>query len=229
MDSSTSIAAYFPSAFVIWVLEKSQQFSMTSRRVSALRAGSQMLQTDGEICCIVGMPLLSQTLHHLCAWLEAAALSQSPSFLQIGKHLGEAARDCLSGEGCAELNHLKCYWQSSTLCLISLGALGFSGHRTVQKGGSNVDSALCPANMTGATLSCWALDGAQIILWSIQSRIPTYQGAPAWNLDLHPCLETGHPSRSNLGHASVLRLITQGYRLWKRISTAVLSSLLTVL
>lgn len=106
MASSTSIAAYFLNAFVFCVLKRSQQFSMTSRRVSALRAQSQRPQTDGEICCTVGMPLLSQTLHHLCAWLEAEVLFQSPSFLQAGKHHGEAARDCLSGEGHAELNHV---------------------------------------------------------------------------------------------------------------------------
>ena len=52
------------------------------------------------------MPLLSQHFHHLCAWLEVAALLQSASFLQAGKHLGEAVRDCLSGEGYAELSHV---------------------------------------------------------------------------------------------------------------------------
>lgn len=71
-----------------------------------MRAQSQRPQTDGEIGCIAGMPFLPQTLYHLCAWLEAEVLFQPPPFLQAGKHHGEAARDCLSGEGCAELNHV---------------------------------------------------------------------------------------------------------------------------
>lgn len=39
--------------------------------------------------------------------MEAEVLFLSLPFLQAGKHHGEAARDCLSGEGCAELNHVR--------------------------------------------------------------------------------------------------------------------------
>ena len=62
------------------------------------------------------------------------------------------------------------YWQSSTLCLMSLGALGLCVHRKEQKGGDSIDPAICPANMNGATLSCWVPDAAQRVLWSIISK-----------------------------------------------------------
>lgn len=44
-----------------------------------------------------------------------------------------------------------CYWQSSTLCLTSLSALGLCVHRKEQKGEDSIDLAICPANVNEAT------------------------------------------------------------------------------
>lgn len=163
---------------------------MTSRRLSALRAGSQMPQTDGEICCIVSMPLLSQTLHYLCAWMEAEVLLPFPSFLQAGKRHGEAARDCLSGEGCAELNHVHVLLAKQHI----VSPISWcSGHLLL------LGPWWCSKNSSNNTIK--------------DTNISRSTSMEPWPSSMP---RNSSPSRSHLGHANVPRLITQGYRLWKR-------------
>lgn len=118
---------------------------MTSRRVSALRAGSQMPQTDGEIYSayahffkhffISVLGWKQKSFFNLLSSRQKNILVRLPETVSVGKAVHNRTMSM-------------CYWQSSTLCLTSLGALGLSVHRMVQRGGKNTDSALCPANMT---------------------------------------------------------------------------------
>lgn len=208
MASSPSIAAYFLSAFVFWVLKRSQLFSMTRRKVSALRA--QRSKTGGEIRCTVGMPLLSQTLHHLCACLEAEVLFQSPSFLQAGKHHGEAARDWISGEGCAELSHANVLLAKQHVVSHISWCSGLVCAQNGPKG--REQSWLCSLSSKH--------DWSRLFLlgprWCSKNYlINTIKGT---NITRSTSMEhwpssiprNRSPSRSHLGHASVLRLITGG-------------------
>lgn len=108
---------------------------------------------------------------HLCAWLEVAVLLQSASFFsRQGNILVRLSEIASVKKGVQDWTMPMCCWQSRVLYVSSLGALSSCLQRREQNGGDNIDTAICPANMNGATLTRWVLDAAQRVLSSIISK-----------------------------------------------------------
>lgn len=161
--------------------------------------------------CIVRMPLLSQTLpSSLC--LAGSSSPSSICFLPPGRETswwgcqrlpqwGRVCRtepcQCAIGRAAHCVSHLSALWA----CVCAEKSKREGTVLTLQ---SVQQTWMEPAPLVGS------LTLLEEFFDQSYQRISTYQGAPAWSLDLHPLLETGHPWRSHLGHAHVPSLITQG-------------------